>query len=89
MGFALLPLLLIAIANGPESYAVVQTHLSAWYGQIFLFLFTLALNFHLLNGIRHLFWDAGLNLKVEDAERSAYVLLGVLLVITAGIWFLA
>lgn len=88
VGMLLFPILLITIADGPESYAFVQAQLSAWYGQVFLFLFILGLNFHLLNGIRHLFWDAGLNLQVVKAERSAYLLFVTLIILTAVVWFL-
>ena len=34
-----------------------------WFGRLVLFGFTLALVFHTLNGVRHLFWDVGLRLQ--------------------------
>lgn len=86
IGLVLVPVILLALASGPEGYAMVNQHLCAWYGKLFLFLFSLGLNFHLLNGIRHLFWDAGLNLGVSDAERSAHALFVVLAVLQAVLW---
>lgn len=40
--------------------------------------FTLAYPFtyHLLNGIRHLFWDTGKLLKMKDVYRTGYAMLG-------------
>ena len=37
-------------------------------GEIILFGFVWSLVFHLLNGIRHLFWDFGYGFKVADGE---------------------
>ena len=43
----------IAAAAGPETYAIVDSILSAWYGQIAMYLTVGALAYHLANGIRH------------------------------------
>ena len=41
-----------------------------WFGRFVLFGFTLALVFHSLNGVRHLFWDVGRGFKVSTANAS-------------------
>jgi succinate dehydrogenase / fumarate reductase cytochrome b subunit len=43
-----------------------------------IFGWTLMLFFHLLNGIRHLFWDAGYGFEIKTMNRS-----GILVVITS------
>lgn len=85
----LFPFYLLAAAFSPECFTWMQGHLAAWYGQVFLFLCSIAFAFHTLNGIRHLFWDAGLNLDVKAAEFSGYLLMIGTVILTAAIWFVA
>lgn len=80
---------LIALAGGPRWYAAYSAHLTAWYGQILLFLWTWAAMYHLGNGIRHLFWDAGKGFDLKTAERSGYAVVVFSLVVTAAVWAIA
>jgi len=56
-GTLLLLYWLLALADGPDSYARAQSLLGSWLGQVVLFGFTFALFYHLCNGIRHLLWQ--------------------------------
>lgn len=82
--------LLIASASGsPESYELMSGIANSWFGKLVLFGFTLTLYYHMANGIRHLFWDAGLGLDLDTAKKSGNVCLiaaGVMSVIT---WMVA
>lgn len=80
---------LIALASGPECYAWLAPHLTAWYGQVLLFGWSWALLYHLCNGIRHLFWDAGMGFDLKVAERSGYVVIVISALLTASAWALA
>ena len=40
---------LLAIASGPESYANLQNHINAWYGQILFWAWVFSLYYHLCN----------------------------------------
>lgn len=84
----LLPVMLIALASGPEAYECVHLHLSAWYGKVTLVLSSASLIFHTLNGIRHLVWDMGRNLALPNAERSGYAVILLTVVFTAALWLL-
>lgn len=47
-------------------------------GKVFIFLWSVALYYHLLNGIRHLFWDMGKGYSIPIVNKSGIaVLLGV------------
>src|SRR5262245_31092410 len=59
VGTVILVWCLVAAATGPEQFAFAQAMLGSWVGRILLFGWTFALFYHLANGIRHLFWDAG------------------------------
>lgn len=89
IGSALLAVWLIAIAGGPQWYGAIAPHLHAWYGQVLLACWTWALMYHLCNGIRHLFWDIGRGFELKTAERSAWLVVIVSLILTAAVWAVA
>jgi len=56
---------------------------------IALFGFSLALVYHLLNGIRHMLWDIGWGFELPEVYRSGYTVAVLTVVLTALIWFFA
>lgn len=80
---------LIAASMGPETYAVFEGVAFHWFGRLVLFGFTVALVFHALNGVRHLFWDAGVGFKMETANASGLVVYGLTAAVTLLIWVVA
>lgn len=81
----LLVLLIASAAGTPESYEFMSGIANSWFGKLVLFGFTITLYYHMANGIRHLFWDTGRGLDLEDAKKSGNACLigaGVLSVIT-------
>lgn len=79
---------IVALATGAEYYNFVQSILTSWFGQLVLFGFTVAVFYHLSNGIRHLFWDFGYNLTIEGVHRSGYMVLASTIILTALTWAL-
>ena len=77
---------LIAAAAGPNTFAHAQGFFGSIIGQIILFAFTAALFYHLCNGIRHLFWDAGIGFELETASKSGYFVLIAAAVLTVVVW---
>ena len=73
---------LLAISAGPATYAKVLVHIHAWYGTSFLIASVFSLYYHLCNGIRHLFWDAGLGFEIKTAYRSGYTVIVISLLLT-------
>lgn len=73
VGSLLLALWLVSLAGGPTPYDRAQNILGSLPGMILLAGWTLALFYHLLNGLRHLAWDAGLGLELPAAYASALV----------------
>ncbi|TXH72265.1 MAG: succinate dehydrogenase, cytochrome b556 subunit [Lysobacteraceae bacterium] len=80
---------LLAVAQGGDAYASAAECLASPFGKLVLFGFSLALAYHLLNGIRHLLWDAGWGFKLPQVYRSGYAVAVLTLVFTAAIWWLA
>ncbi|HLQ85466.1 MAG TPA: succinate dehydrogenase, cytochrome b556 subunit [Salinisphaeraceae bacterium] len=80
---------LCAAAAGPDAFAAVNGVVGAWYGQILLFGWTLAMFYHLCNGIRHLAWDFGLGFELDTARTTGYVAIGVAIALTILVWLMA
>jgi succinate dehydrogenase / fumarate reductase cytochrome b subunit len=76
-GFLILAWWLVAMAMGPDQYAHFARVAAHPIGQIVLYAFVWALAFHLLNGIRHLFWDVGYGFNIHTAKLTGvFVYLG-------------
>lgn len=89
LGTLILAWWLVAASMGPDAYAAFESTAFHWFGRLVLFSFTLALVFHMLNGIRHLFWDVGLGYKVPTANVTGFAVYMLTLVVTFVIWMLA
>ncbi len=79
---------LMIAAAGPETYALVEPHIVAWYGQVVLYLIVAALAYHFANGIRHLVQDTGIGLTPTDADTSAWFVILFALAAPIGLWLL-
>lgn len=88
-GTLLLTWWLVAAAAGPDYYAMVQACLGSILGRLVLLGFTWALFYHLLNGIRHLFWDAGHGYSIPVANKSGWAVIIGSVVLTVLAWILA
>jgi succinate dehydrogenase / fumarate reductase cytochrome b subunit len=81
---------LVALASGPGSYANAMRLLASPIGLAVLFGWTFAFMFHLLNGVRHLFWDAGKGFERTARHASGwFAVLGAIaltLCVAAWIW---
>jgi len=89
LGTLVLVYWLLAAASGTAAYASAQQLLGSWPGRIVLLGFSFALFFHLCNGIRHLFWDAGLGFELKTAYASGKAVIAVAIAMTLLAWALA
>ena len=89
VGTLLLVYWLAAAAGGPDSYAAAQGFIGSFFGQLLLFGWTVALFYHLANGIRHLFWDAGYGFELPTVQRSGLAVLAATAVLTGVSWIAA
>ena len=80
---------LAALASGPESYAHLQACFSHWFGQLLLLGWSVALFFHLCNGIRHLFWDVGRGYEKDELSKSGVVVAVSTIALTLAAWWMA
>lgn len=89
VGSLLLVWWLVAAAAGPDYFRLVQSLLASWFGRLVMFGFSLALFYHLCNGIRHLAWDLGYGFDLPTVRRSGVAVLVAAVVLTVLAWILA
>ncbi|MBT5432747.1 MAG: succinate dehydrogenase, cytochrome b556 subunit [Alphaproteobacteria bacterium] len=88
LGTVFLVLWLMAAASGPEAFELAQACAGSWLGYLFLFGFSVCLFYHLLNGIRHLFWDAGHGFELGTVTRTGWAVILGTIGLTAVAWVL-
>lgn len=86
IGLLFLTWWLLALAGGEESFARIEWWKDSILGILFLFGMTLALAYHLGNGIRHLVWDMGYGFEPEVAKMSGIAVLVFAGVVTLLTW---
>lgn len=72
----------IALALGPEPYAAVRSALGSWLGRLLLFAWTFSFFYHLCNGVRHLFWDAGIGFELRTVQASGMAVVAASIALT-------
>ena len=85
-GTVLLLWWLLAAATSADAFAVAQAFWYSWIGRLLLFGWTWSLFFHLCNGIRHLFWDAGWGFELKTVYLSGWIVVSASLLLTIMAW---
>jgi succinate dehydrogenase / fumarate reductase cytochrome b subunit len=76
-------------AYSPEAWNGMSSFLGSWFGYLLLFGWSVALYYHLCNGIRHLFWDIGKGFELADARRANGIVLVATAVLVVVTWIAA
>ena len=79
----------LALASGPVGYDQYARLLGSPLGKLVLFGLTVSIFYHLANGIRHLFWDAGEGFTPKTASMTAAAAMTFAVVISLFIWIVA
>jgi succinate dehydrogenase / fumarate reductase cytochrome b subunit len=77
---------LFAAASGDAAFAAAQGFWASWFGQLLLLGWTWSLFFHLCNGIRHLFWDAGYGYELNITYASGWTVVAASVALTVIAW---
>jgi succinate dehydrogenase / fumarate reductase cytochrome b subunit len=85
-GFLVFAAWLIAAASGAEVYSRFVATMDSLPGRALLAAWSFAFFFHLTNGVRHLFWDAGYGFEKGQANASAWAVIVLTVILTLGYW---
>ena len=77
---------LVAAASSPEAFDAVAEFLDSWLGLVLLLGWSVALFYHLCNGIRHLVWDTGHALDLRSTYLGGWLVLGGTAALTLIAW---
>lgn len=83
------PLLIVwlgALASGPEAFQAMRAFLGGLIGQALVLSSLFSLAYHLLNGIRHLVWDTGRGLEMNQVRSSGWLMLAGSVLLTMAVW---
>ena len=89
VGSPLLVFWLMMAAAGPQPYAALHVVLASWLGLVLLLGLTFSLFFHLCNGIRHLFWDAGYGFDLSAIYASGWAVVVISAGLTLAAWIIS
>jgi succinate dehydrogenase cytochrome b subunit len=82
VGTVLLVWWLVAAATSDSAFATAQGFMGSWLGLLLLLGWSFAFFFHLCNGIRHLFWDAGYGFELRTVYASGWTVVAASIVLT-------
>ena len=88
IGSVILVLWIVALTLGENTYLMYSNLINKWFGKLIIFGFTFALFYHLSNGIRHLFWDAGYGYDLKHAYISGVAVIISSLSLTSITWLI-
>ena len=77
---------LVSLAWDASMYRFLQDIAVSIPVQVFLFFWSWALIYHLLNGLRHLFWDSGKGFELPQIYKSGKLVVSLSIFITVAIW---
>ena len=80
---------LLFLSFGESSYELFLILINSFFGKFILVGFTWSMSFHLLSGIRHLFWDFGYGFEIKTANISGVIVIIFSLALTIIFWLLA
>ena len=87
-GTLLLVWWLVAVAVGPAAFETVQGFIGSWFGRALLLGWSYALFYHLVNGIRHLAWDAGWGFELKTVYLTGWTVIWASIALTLLAWIL-
>ena len=89
VGTVILVWWLMAVAAGGPAHQTFVDCIASVPGQLALLGWTAAMMFHLLNGLRHLMWDAGAGYDIPTTQATGWAVVIGTVVLTAGVWLAA
>lgn len=77
---------LVAGATGATAFNRAQAIALSVPGRVLLFFLTLAIFYHLCNGIRHLIWDSAHAFELRSIYAGGWAVLVASLILTTALW---
>ncbi len=79
---------LYCVATHPETANDLVVFFSSGLGLVVIYAWVFTFNYHLCNGIRHLFWDAGKGYSIPVVYKSGVAVVLLAIGLTVAVFFL-
>jgi len=76
-------------AQSVETYNSLSNFLGGYFGQFLLFGWSFSLIYHSVSGVRHLLFDTGRLLEVDQIKNSSIIVIALSIVLTLLAWVMA
>ena len=80
---------LIILSLGENNYELFLILINSFFGKFILIGFSWSMCFHILSGIRHLFWDMGYGFEIKTANITGIIVIILSLFFTTTFWLFA
>ena len=77
---------LLILSLSENNYELFLLIINSFFGKFILIGFTWTMSFHILSGIRHLFWDLGYGFEIKTANISGVIIIISSLILTIIFW---
>ena len=78
----IIPIFFILLSLGDEYFDLLIVVLNHFLVKLILYGIIFVVFYHLLNGIRHLFWDIGMGLSIRESYLSGYLVIVISIITT-------
>ncbi len=86
IGFLMLVVWIASAVYSAAAFDVMSQILGSIPGQLVLFIWAFLLIYHTINGVRHLIWDTGRLLEIEQISSSSRFVLVISMILTVAAW---
>jgi len=86
LGLPALGYWLVSLAGGEASYGAAATLFASPVGLLLLMGWSFAFLYHLMNGVRHLFWDVGRGFERAQRHASGWLVFLASIALTLCLW---
>ena len=89
LGALILAAWALSLASGPEAYGAFKACLGSPLGKFVMFGMSLSFFYHLAAGVRHMVWDLGYAMKVQQANALSVASFAFAIAATLAVWVIA
>jgi succinate dehydrogenase / fumarate reductase cytochrome b subunit len=79
----------LCLASGPEAYATFMSVMGSPLGKLVMFGMSVSFFYHLAAGVRHIIWDLGYGLRIQQANALSVASFAFAVAATVAVWAIA
>ena len=87
-GTILISIWISLLALGPDYFYIYEIISYNIFFKFLLFIWTVAIFYHLFNGIRYLYWSLGMGMDLRSVYISGYLVMILTLISSISVWLL-